>query len=482
MHKLSNTLKFGLLAVLLFVATTNRSTAQGYYNGDASYQQFYDDLAPYGEWIDDPQYGYVWVPDAGTDFRPYYTNGYWVNTEYGNTWVSDFPWGWATFHYGRWTYSSYYGWTWIPGSQWGPAWVSWRSGGGCFGWAPLGPGVSIDYSFGGGYNVPDYWWVFTPQQYILDHGFQSHSYHPRYNSQYIHQTNWVHNTYVNNHNTYISGPRRGDLENATGHPIHPVTISNITRPDRSRVLDDHLNIYRPNIADHGRVGGDRPVNVRPAEHPLPAAGNPGFSGQNPGRGNGQQQPGTIDRSDRERNLVVPNPQPIQDRRQIDNPGRLQPAAPQQPQQGRVNDTRQNTQPVAPAIPNQGGQPRIQRSQVVNPQYQQQQQQQQVQMDQQRAVQQQQQRNQQQADQQRAQMQQQQQQQQQINQQRAGQMQQIQQQRNQQMQQQRNQQMLQQQNRAPQPAPQAQPRVEPQRSAPAPTPDGHPEGGEGRRGR
>src|ERR1700761_1436748 len=42
-------------------------------------QVFYDELSPYGNWIDYPDYGYVWAPaDVGPDFRPYATNGYWV--------------------------------------------------------------------------------------------------------------------------------------------------------------------------------------------------------------------------------------------------------------------------------------------------------------------------------------------------------------------------------------------------------------------
>jgi hypothetical protein len=39
-----------------------------------TYQTFYDELSPYGKWIDYPGYGYVWSP-AEPDFRPYYTNG-----------------------------------------------------------------------------------------------------------------------------------------------------------------------------------------------------------------------------------------------------------------------------------------------------------------------------------------------------------------------------------------------------------------------
>ena len=63
-----------------------------------SYQSFYDELSPYGQWINDPAYGYVWVPDVEDDFSPYFTNGRWVMTDLGNTWVSGYPWGWACFH------------------------------------------------------------------------------------------------------------------------------------------------------------------------------------------------------------------------------------------------------------------------------------------------------------------------------------------------------------------------------------------------
>jgi uncharacterized protein DUF6600 len=107
-----------------------------------AYQQFQTSLAPYGSWVNDDSYGYVWSPSAavvGAGFVPYGTNGHWVLSEYGWTWVSDWNWGWAPFHYGRWTMLGGRGWCWVPGTMWGPAWVSWRSGGGYVGWAALPP-------------------------------------------------------------------------------------------------------------------------------------------------------------------------------------------------------------------------------------------------------------------------------------------------------------------------------------------------------
>jgi hypothetical protein len=124
--------------------TYDDQVAQTYDDGydPQAYAQFSDTLSPYGSWVDDPSYGRVWTPSSlivGADFSPYATNGHWAMTEYGWTWVSGWDWGWAPFHYGRWAMRGGFGWCWIPGTLWGPAWVSWRSGGGYVGWAPLPP-------------------------------------------------------------------------------------------------------------------------------------------------------------------------------------------------------------------------------------------------------------------------------------------------------------------------------------------------------
>ena len=106
--------------------------------GDIDY--FFDALAPYGQWVADRSYGYVFVPDRrGAGWRPY-QEGQWVWTdEYGWYWQSNEPFGWATYHYGRWDYRPDYGWFWVPGDVWSPAWVTFRTGGGSVGWAPVAP-------------------------------------------------------------------------------------------------------------------------------------------------------------------------------------------------------------------------------------------------------------------------------------------------------------------------------------------------------
>ena len=82
-------------ALLLGSVFTNQAKAQqDYRDDDVSYQTFYDELSPYGRWIEYPDYGYVWTPDAGPDFKPYSTNGHWVwSDDYQWTWVSDYEWG-----------------------------------------------------------------------------------------------------------------------------------------------------------------------------------------------------------------------------------------------------------------------------------------------------------------------------------------------------------------------------------------------------
>ncbi|RYG03053.1 MAG: hypothetical protein EOO07_32300, partial [Chitinophagaceae bacterium] len=81
-------IKLKLPAIVLGLMLLAGATTVKAQDDNVSLQQFYDELSPYGTWIQDPQYGYVWRPDVDqAEFRPYYTNGRWVMTEYGNTWV-----------------------------------------------------------------------------------------------------------------------------------------------------------------------------------------------------------------------------------------------------------------------------------------------------------------------------------------------------------------------------------------------------------
>jgi len=251
---------FAVLLMALIATTAPVKQLQAQPNVSVSFQMFYNDLQPYGQWIDYPQHGYCWVPNVGRDFRPYYTNGYWAMTEYGNTWVSNYNWGWAPFHYGNWTYDDYYGWIWVPGTTWGPAWVSWRNGGGYYGWAPIAPGVNINVAVGN-YNCSPNWWVFIPQRHIYARNYRSYWRGPQYNTTIIRNTTIINNTYINNNHRYVSGPRRAEVERVTGQRVRTYGVRSEMRPGRSGIRGNTLNVYRPNVNSRQNERPERYVSA-----------------------------------------------------------------------------------------------------------------------------------------------------------------------------------------------------------------------------
>ena len=232
-----------VLIVLLFSATRNNVSAQ---EMSVSYQTFYDDLSPYGEWIDNPNYGYVWHPDVN-DFRPYSSGGHWIWTdEYGWMWASDYDWGWAPFHYGRWLFDDFYGWVWVPGYEWSPAWVEWRTGGDYYGWAPLGPGVDVNINFSfGRYSAPYDYWCFVPRNYILSPRVYDYCLPASRNTVIINNTTVV-NNYRRTNNVFVSGPDRREVERYTGR-INPFVVRESRNPGRVQFARNTVNVFRPRV-------------------------------------------------------------------------------------------------------------------------------------------------------------------------------------------------------------------------------------------
>jgi hypothetical protein len=279
-----------MLGLLLLLTGTTQSAKAQY--DDVSLQTFYDELSPYGTWINDPEYGYVWRPDVDqADFRPYYSNGRWAMTEYGNTWVSNYEWGWAPFHYGRWIYNRYNNWIWIPDTVWGPAWVDWRSGGGYYGWAPMGPSINININIGRRYVTPDFCWNFIPSGHIYYNSY------PRYysgrNRVYIQNTVIINNTYVRNNRTYYSGPRIDDVRRATNQNVTVYNVSRTSRTGGNRIENNTVNIYAPRPsrgsdnakaapreAVRGSITRDRIERTSPASRSGRGDDNSSFSANN----------------------------------------------------------------------------------------------------------------------------------------------------------------------------------------------------------
>lgn len=234
-----------VLSVITWIAPS-KASAQVQVSVD--FQIFYDDLSPYGSWVDNSNYGYVWAPDVSYGFTPYGTDGYWVFTDDGWTWVSNYSWGWAPFHYGRWFYDSYYGWLWAPDSEWGPGWVTWRRSEGYYGWAPIGPGISIDLAYSNGYSLPYNQWNFVRdidfgRTNIYNYYLNSSSY-----TTIINNSTVINNIYTDGTSNvrYNTGPDRNDVERQAGKTFTPFTIRESNNRGQ-RLNGNQLEIYRPRV-------------------------------------------------------------------------------------------------------------------------------------------------------------------------------------------------------------------------------------------
>jgi len=212
------------------------------------FQVFYDDLSPYGTWIDTPDYGYVWVPNVAPGFTPYSTNGYWVATDEGWTWVSNYSWGWAPFHYGRWYTDATYGPMWVPDSEWGPGWVTWRNSGDYYGWAPIGPGISIEMAYSSGYNVPSNQWRFVRDRDFGRRDITNYYVKRSNNDSYVHNSTVINNSRIDKGRnvTYNAGPDRKEVEKRTGKTFTPVAIKESSKPGQT-LGKTQLQIYKPQV-------------------------------------------------------------------------------------------------------------------------------------------------------------------------------------------------------------------------------------------
>src|SRR5688572_18096899 len=189
----------------------------------------YEDLDEHGEWISEPEYGYVWRPRYVVSGWAPYRYGRWVYVSpWGWSWVDDARWGFAPFHYGRWAYIRHH-WYWVPGPRhirpvYAPALVGWVGG----------PSVSVSVSFG---NVG--WYPLAPYDYY----YPGYRCTPRY-SRYVN----VSNTIIVNNNYFYGGRRIGHPH--FDHRRHGYGVTAVSR--------DHFAGGRP-ISNHLVRVGDSDV-------------------------------------------------------------------------------------------------------------------------------------------------------------------------------------------------------------------------------
>ena len=228
---------------------------------------FYEPLTPHGEWVVIGSYGRCWRPArVEVGWRPY-CNGYWQRTDAGWYWVSDEPWAWATYHYGRWDFTDQYGWYWVPQIQWAPAWVSWHSGGGYIGWAPLLPSVRISASGYVGFNVS----LISPRAYVFVE--QRRFLEPVRsstvvvnNTTIINKTTVITNTKIVNNTVINEGPATTVIEKASGRKVEAVPVRELRHKQEAAVISKQPTStstsqkkVQPPVSDEVEPRGKKPV-------------------------------------------------------------------------------------------------------------------------------------------------------------------------------------------------------------------------------
>ncbi len=246
----------GALVLVLALGVCSISACATVRADDVS--MFYDQLSPYGQWVDVDPYGLCWVPaDVDAGWRPY-TNGYWDWTDDGWCWVSNYDWGWAPFHYGRWFDSPEFGWCWVPGTVWAPAWCMWRFGDDWTGWCPLPPDENFlhgrDFDFDD-IDFDDFarWhgFSFCRDRFFTDHDLDRRIEHVARNVSLLADTK---NTTVLREEGGIGVNRSfgvDRIERAVGHTISERRIVNAGTGRRAEVAGNELRIFRPTV-ERGR--------------------------------------------------------------------------------------------------------------------------------------------------------------------------------------------------------------------------------------
>lgn len=255
---------------------------------------FYNELAPYGNWVNVEGYGWCWQPTVTVihaGWRPYFDRGRWVYTDCGWYWHSDYSWGGIAFHYGRWFHSPRWGWCWWPDRVWGPSWVSWRYTDAYCGWAPLPPyacyspglgftyyGSSVSFSFGFGLGAYCYGWVpwgsfcsYYPYRYAVCGAPARDIYHhSRPANHYDHRGHGANPRIVN------EGPGLHKVQTLARSEVRRGTVRDYTvEQGGHRATPDRVSRERDNFVIH---------------RPTPGGG--GSSAVTPVAGGGRERPGS----------------------------------------------------------------------------------------------------------------------------------------------------------------------------------------------
>jgi hypothetical protein len=217
---------------------------------------FREQLAPYGRWIERPDYGWVWTPTLVPVYWKPYTTGHWEMTVDGMLWVADEPWGWIPFHYGRWSYDAFVGWFWVPGEVWAPAWVAWREGGGYTGWAPLPPffiweiGIGFRRGNFGFDDIDDDYWVFVPERDLMEREVSQRAEHRARGREFKAMTRNITRFEERDGRPVNRSIEADTLEKWIGRPVRREKISDLDAPVNNRGIiteGDSVRVFRQRV-------------------------------------------------------------------------------------------------------------------------------------------------------------------------------------------------------------------------------------------
>jgi len=245
---------------------------------------FYDQLSPYGSWVDVEGYGRCWRPSVAVvnnGWRPYCDNGYWVNTDAGWYWRSYYSWGWAPFHYGRWCSTPRFGWCWVPDCTWGPAWVAWREHDRYCGWAALPPyaawrpGVGIvwagghhggvDWGFGLSFGA----FTFVGYDHFTDHHPWRHQPPRNEVANIFNHSKVINNTVIVNKTTIINnGIPKERITQVTHKPVQTVVLRDTASASGHGRVErvggkPALAVYRPSTTVIAKTASTPVVHNKP---------------------------------------------------------------------------------------------------------------------------------------------------------------------------------------------------------------------------
>jgi hypothetical protein len=213
--------------LLALTATLSSAPAEAHPGASVGFSLFFEEMAPYGEWVTVADYGEVWCPrHVESGWQPY-LNGRWYYTDYGWTWFSFDPWGGDPYHYGTWVFEADWGWVWVPGTIWAPAWVTWCDEGGYIGWAPVPPSFSIGLVGYSGPAIvdPPRSYVFVPTRSFVVADVRTVRVDPAQNVSLVSRGRRITSFAVSNHVVRTGGPQVSRIQKVAGTRVRTVSLN-----------------------------------------------------------------------------------------------------------------------------------------------------------------------------------------------------------------------------------------------------------------